>query len=135
MKKEESFIDVFKKLMLNFYPDCNITKDKKLRDDIYTFHLSSKYVKKIEVCRASFYLDLEVSEIKNLDKFNKNENSLNIPALNFGIKLSSNLKKSYSYPKLRNHLGSDIEDVFLTASYIFTCVNYTIHFFENEINT
>ena len=53
--------------------------------------------------------------------------------LKFGIKLTTSTGKTYSYPSLRNYLGESTDDILMTATYIFACVNCTIKFFEREI--
>jgi len=128
--KDEYFLDVFTSLMLNNYPKCLVEENtnRQHHSSKNMFRLDSKNMV-IEVYRRSFYFQLEPSIIRKVKEFSSND-IWSVPLLKFGIQLTSSTGKTYSYPALRGYLGDDEDDILMTATYIFACVNYTINFFE-----
>ena len=128
--KDEYFLEIFTQLMMTNYPDCIVFDNPKKfhHGKKNMFRLDSKKMV-IDVYRKSFYFQLDPKETR---KFNQ-KSSWSIPLLKFGIHLTASTGKTYSYPKLRNYLGDNEDDNLMTATYIFACVNYTIKFFESEI--
>ena len=130
---EKYFLDVFTSLMLSNYPDCIIEKNP---NEIHhgkknMFRLDSKSIV-IEVYRTAFYFQLNPSIIRKVKDFSKND-TWHVKPLKFNIQLTASTGKTYSYPTLRNYLGDDFDDILMTATYIFACVNFTIKFFESGI--
>ena len=131
--RDEYFLEVFTNLMLSNYPECLVEENtnRHHHSKKNMFRLDSKNMV-IEVYRASFYFQLDPNVIRTVKEFNRKA-SWDVPFLKFGIQLTASTGKTYSYPRLRNYLGDSQDDILMTATYIFACVNYTIKFFESAV--
>lgn len=126
------FLEIFTNIMLANHPECiieiNPTQGGSLKN---IFRLDSKNMK-IEVFRTSFYFQLDPEITRKIERFRKNK-SWHVQHLKFNIQLTASTGKTYSYPALRNHLGDSYDDILMTAAYIYTCVDFTIKFFQRGI--
>lgn len=113
------FYEILDNLMLTNYPACKVG-DKE--------YLLPQKGMRITATRTSFYFEIDTAMYKHISRFKKN-NRWNIDFLKFGIQFTASSGKTYSYPLLRDYLGDKQEDILLTATYFFTCINYTIQFF------
>jgi hypothetical protein len=130
VNEDRYFLEIFTSLMLSNYPECLVEENtnRHHHSKKNMFRLDSKNMV-IEVYRKSFYFQLDPKETR---KFYQ-KSSWSIPLLKFGIHLTASTGKTYSYPTLRNYLGDNEDDILMTATYIFACVNYTIKFFESAV--
>ncbi|WP_033960407.1 hypothetical protein [Psychroserpens jangbogonensis] len=130
---EKYFLEVFTSLMVSCYPEClveeNSNKNQNSKKNI--FRLDSKNMV-IEVYRTSFYFLLNPSITRKVKEFSVND-TWYVRPLKFNIQLTASTGKTYSYPELRDYLGNDKDDILMTATYVFSCVNFTIKFFESGL--
>lgn len=131
--KDEYFLDVFTNLMISNYPDCLVEGNTNGQHHslMNMFRIDSKNMV-IEVYRTSFYFQLDPKITRKVNEFSKN-GTWHIKPLKFNIQLTSSTGKTYSYPSLRNYLGDSEDDILMSATYIFACINFTINFFETGI--
>lgn len=128
----EIFLEIFTNIMLANHPECILeTNQNKSGSVKNVFRLDSKNMK-IEVHRTAFYFQLNPEITRQVERFKKNK-AWYVQQLKFSIQLTASTGKTYSYPKLRNHLGDCYDDILMTAAYIYTCVDFTIKFFERGI--
>jgi hypothetical protein len=134
--KDEYFLEIFTQLMRTHYPDCEVFENPNPvhRGKMNMFSLDSKNMV-IEVLSPNFYFYLDPTIKENVKGFNKNASNILIHSvgfLGFHIQLTAGTGKTYSYPNFKNYLGASEQNVFMQATYIFTCINYTIMFFESS---
>jgi hypothetical protein len=122
--KDKYFLDIFTELMTTNHSDCIVEEDPK-DGEMNIFRLDSKSMV-IQVYRTSFYFQLNSLILKKVKGFS-------VPLLKFGISLSATTGKGYSYFSLGKRFGVDEDDILMNATYVFTCVNYTLKLFESKI--
>ena len=96
------------------------------------FFLIPEYNIRFRVSSKAFYFILDPSIMRKIEGY-KDKCTWSVSFLKFNITYTASTGKTYSYPGLRNYLGENEKDLILIASYVFTCVSYTINFFSNAI--
>lgn len=122
-EKEPKFYEILDSLMLSTYEGCSIKYGK------YVFQNKHLIV---DIRPRAFYLHLDPKKYSDPVKFNKN-GSWSYALLKCGFKLTASTGSTYSYPGLRDYIGTNDEnDTILRASYYFACVSQIMTFFSQK---
>lgn len=118
----EEYNEIIKKLILCHYPDVCIDGAK--------YHIPSKHLT-VQITSRAFWCSLDTSVYHHVQIF-RNKGFWKFFFLQFGIHLTASTGKTYSYPSLRDMEVQNHDDLLILASYMFSCANTAILFFDYE---
>src|SRR5690606_9286548 len=130
-KNSQEFTNKFNNLILELMQSQYADLENN-NNTIYT--IPSKELK-VDIRSNAFYFDLDrerYHQVSHFKGYGIKQGHWRFPSLGFSIIMTSNSGRTYSYPRLRKMPVENDDDLILFVTYIFSCVNTAINFFDCE---